>query len=219
MRIYEVLTADKLVQKLEISGHGEYYVITVPVDKIFKTESAQVRIIDITASVPIDPESYDYEPLLVRFDLESYNESVRLTDDDILETNIKKYLIRFGFPSAVIEDMSWDTVGGSSDLQLGLLDAHEVIDYLRKSLLSFFLTHDITELLLCIKEVPTLINIIDQRTANKFKTDIIKFCLNEFKIGEAQTAITIIKALKKIGINWPEFAAMEKSARAISSNP
>jgi hypothetical protein len=221
MRSHEFISESTvgLMNRLELSIHDDYVVVYIPVDKNLKTETSTIYIENIAASISIVQDDFSYSPLLILYDLTEYSEyeSGRLAEDDTFEKNIKKFLINFGFPSELISKLSFNTIVENSEGEIAV-DADDLIEYLKTSILDFLMQTDPQEITSIIKEhgnVILYLTVINKNIVNACKADIIRYCLGEFKESRANNAIAVVNKLKASGINWPEFAAMEKSAGAL----
>lgn len=140
-----------------------------------------------------------------------------------IQKDLREYLVRLGFPQVVADDIEvGDREYDSFDTTHGFLFGAYVIRMVLNSKVKNKITiPGILELAARETEIiPHVPELFSVDFLNRSKSDIIKWCLYQFKhdrYNGAENAMTIVRTLREKGLDWPEFDAMEKSYKSTKS--
>lgn len=215
MKIDDLLNENisNLLDKIEFDADTSGVDVSIPVNKIIPA-GLDVYVHSINFWLAWDPDNGSGDLGISHDDVDVF----LYGDEEFLE-GIKEFMLNLGFPPAVVDDLDFSE-GGMQDDNRASFDAYALEEWIRENILTNILTKDENRALTILKKIPVIVvhhPDIPMHLIQSSRTEIIKGCLQYFKQGEQDSAIAIVKCLKDRGINWPEFAAMEKSAGALSN--
>lgn len=224
MKINDLLLENNILSHAKVTWMGDAGVeIEIP-GTVIETDAGDIIVTEISISASVDPDNFENMIMAwasfdndVDFDNDDYEDE---NDDDrdiaehidVMTDGLKEYFVRFGVPNEALKDFECGHLedGGvvfySAGLTSYLLDAIWADISSKGENAMAKIVSDNPDMVFFYKMPLTVIDLA--------KPNIIKKCLVNLKNSQFKTAMDLIDQLKSLGVNWPEFATIEKAITA-----